>query len=331
MIRPSHLGYAGLVARNEGAASRAPLDESAAFLLFPRLRWGTVPFYGGPCGTLRKEGAGPSSGRPTCTVCHPSLGRVGGRFYTCHEGAIMADTLAPIGTPVATHQLTEDEYNRLESVSSVIGFAMALNMDDADLPLTSTQLYAFLAAQRREIDAVLLAVEERRALSIAERQNSMQHFDWLHALRIASGSRNFPDDAPSRITRKLTVAAQINPDMQAVLAEWLDTPTNESAQGITPELLAQCIAASSSPHTREQDVAKLHEALSDLETASGDGAPLQAFHEALRRQGYLVHYEVKTGISHFAVRRPTGKSKASKAPATKRQTAPRKRERLACD
>ena len=31
----------------------------------------------------------------------PSLGGVGGRFFTCHEGAIMADTLAPIGAHTA--------------------------------------------------------------------------------------------------------------------------------------------------------------------------------------------------------------------------------------
>ena len=71
-------GY-GLGRPEHRRSSRAPQYESAAFF-FPRLRWGTERFMAGPCGTLRKEGAGSYVRSTNLHGLPPSLGRGGGRF-----------------------------------------------------------------------------------------------------------------------------------------------------------------------------------------------------------------------------------------------------------
>ena len=70
---------------------------------------------------------------------------------------------------------------------------------------------------------MIKAVEERYNLQREQDkwQGTMLYFDWMHALRIASGDARYtPNGSEARIAEKLRRASQIDPDMGQVLDAW---------------------------------------------------------------------------------------------------------------
>jgi len=124
------------------------------------------------------------------------------------------------------YQISEDEYNSLESLNNQLGLiAGLLSFSDSDLRvITSNELFAFLAARSKDLANVLNAASERHSLQCeqANEHGAMSWVDWLNALRVVSGDTlHIPNNAEQSITRKLTMAARIDEGMQHVLTEWL--------------------------------------------------------------------------------------------------------------
>ena len=69
-----------------GAAAAPFLDSGFFHVHMLRVAHGYL--YGGPCWDTRKGVPVPTAGRPTQHGLPPLLGRWGGRFQTCSEGAI---------------------------------------------------------------------------------------------------------------------------------------------------------------------------------------------------------------------------------------------------
>lgn len=123
------------------------------------------------------------------------------------------------------YQISEDEYNSLESLNNQLGLiAGLLSVADFDLgAITSTDLFAFVNARSGDLARVLNAASERHSLQWEQekQQGVMSWVDWLFALRLASGDAlHTPNNAGQSITEKLTMAARIDEDMQRVLVEW---------------------------------------------------------------------------------------------------------------
>ncbi len=138
------------------------------------------------------------------------------------------------------YQISEDEYNSLESLNNQLGLiAGLLSVADFDLgAITSTDLFAFVNARSGDLARVLNAASERHSLQLEQekQQGVMSWVDWLFALRLASGDAlHTPDNAGRSITDKLTMAARIDEDMQRVLVEWLAALDRASGQ---PQLAA---------------------------------------------------------------------------------------------
>lgn len=123
------------------------------------------------------------------------------------------------------YQISEDEYNSLESLNNQLDLvAGLLSVADFDLgAITSTDLFAFVNARSGDLARVLNAASERHSLQLEQekQQGVMSWVDWLFALRLASGDAlHTPGNAGQSITDKLTMAARIDEDMKRVLAEW---------------------------------------------------------------------------------------------------------------
>lgn len=86
----------------EGAAAAPILDSGFFHVHMLRVAHGFL--FGGPCWDTRKGVPVPSAGRPTQHGLPPLLGRKGGRFQTCSEGANMANT-APKPTTGNHHSI----------------------------------------------------------------------------------------------------------------------------------------------------------------------------------------------------------------------------------
>ena len=123
------------------------------------------------------------------------------------------------------HQISEAECRSLELLRDQLDLVIGLlAIDGVELgAITSTSLFAFLEGRRDELQGVIKAVEERYELQREQDklQGTMLYFDWVHALRIASGDARYtPNGSEARIAEKLRRASQIDPDMGQVLDAW---------------------------------------------------------------------------------------------------------------
>ncbi len=123
------------------------------------------------------------------------------------------------------HQISEAECRSLELLRDQLDLVIGLlTIDGVELgAITSTSLFAFLEGRRDELQGVIKAVEERYKLQreVEKWQGTMLYFDWMHALRIASGDARYtPNGSEARIAEKLRRASQIDPDMGEVLDAW---------------------------------------------------------------------------------------------------------------
>ena len=155
------------------------------------------------------------------------------------------------------YQISEDEYNSLESLNNQLGLiAGLLSVADFDLgAITSADLFAFLNARSGDLARVLNAASERHSLQVeqAKQQGVMSWVDWLFALRLASGDAlHTPDNAGRSITDKLTMAARIDEDMQRVLVEWLAALDRASGQ---PQLAAAPAKPQATSRKRSHEIA----------------------------------------------------------------------------
>ena len=139
-----------------------------------------------------------------------------------------------------SYQLSETEFNRLESCVSQIDFVTDLCSHIAGRKeITLDGLQSFLCAQQEALQATIKAADERasaqRALN-AER-GVFGWWDLMHALRIARGDvQHTPSGAEERITEKLQKAARIDGDMAQVVEEWAATL---AAQGLAQDAAGQ--------------------------------------------------------------------------------------------
>ena len=139
-----------------------------------------------------------------------------------------------------SYQLSENEFNRLESCVSQLDFVTDLCSHIAgrkEIPMDGLQ--SFLCAQQETLQATIKAAESRAEAQRAlhAEQGTLGWADWLHALRIARGSAQYaPKGAEARITEKLQKAARIDGDMARVVEEWAATL---AAQGLAQDAAGQ--------------------------------------------------------------------------------------------
>ena len=123
-----------------------------------------------------------------------------------------------------SYQLSETEFNRLESCVNQLDFVADLCSHvegRKEIPMDGLQ--SFLCAQQETLHATIKAAEERRDAQMAldAEQGAFGWWDWLHALRIARGDvLHTPHGAEARITEKLQKAARIDIEMARVVEEW---------------------------------------------------------------------------------------------------------------
>lgn len=131
------------------------------------------------------------------------------------------------------YQLTETEFNAVESCLKQMDLMTDLcSLVEGRHSISIDGLQSFLCAQQEVLHATLEAATERLHAQLASNKDGgvMQHFDWIYALRIASGdSRHIPSGVEQSIAEKLARASQIDPDMQGVLDEWVDALARASA------------------------------------------------------------------------------------------------------
>lgn len=126
-----------------------------------------------------------------------------------------------------SYQLSEDEFNRLESCVNQLNFVTDLCSHIAGRKeIALDGLQSFLCAQQETLQATIKAADVRasaqRALN-AER-GVLGWWDWMHALRIARGDvLHTPSGAEARITERLQKAARIDEGMERVADEWAAT------------------------------------------------------------------------------------------------------------
>ena len=121
-----------------------------------------------------------------------------------------------------TSQFTNDELfdltciaNQLTLMGVLVGTSTMF-----DYPEAQNGLRAFLDKQASTIKEMVERLQDR--LDIARNAHPMCWADWLHALRIAAGDgEHSPLGAKRSISEKLKAAAQLEPEMAAVLREWL--------------------------------------------------------------------------------------------------------------
>lgn len=150
------------------------------------------------------------------------------------------------------YQISEDEYNSLESLNNQLGLiAGLLSVADFDLgAITSTDLFAFVNARSGDLARVLNTASERHSLQWeqAKQQGVMSWSDWMFALRLASGDAlHTPSNAKQSITDKLAIAARIDEDMQRVLVEWYAALERAGSQ-----LMPTTAQAEPQPKTRKR-------------------------------------------------------------------------------
>ena len=140
-----------------------------------------------------------------------------------------------------SYQLSEDEFNRLESCVNQIDFVTDLCSHiegRKEIPMDGLQ--SFLCAQQEALQATIKAADERasaqRALN-AER-GVLGWWDLMYALRIARGDvEHTPSGTEARITEKLQKAARIDGDVaHGVAEEWAATL---AAQGLAQDAAGQ--------------------------------------------------------------------------------------------
>ena len=139
-----------------------------------------------------------------------------------------------------SYQLSETEFNRLESCVNQLDFVADLcSHVEGRKEITMDGLQGFLCAQREALHATIKAAESRaeaqRALN-AE-QGVLGWADWLYALRIARGDAQYtPNGAEVRITERLHKASRIDGEMAVVVEEWAATL---AAQGLAQDAAGQ--------------------------------------------------------------------------------------------
>ena len=119
--------------------------------------------------------------------------------------------------------LSETEYNDLGSVRSQLNLvAGLLCAKGANSSLFDAEdLLEFLSKQADSLRSVIRAVDKRYELKINTPPIDYTH--WVYALRIAAGDAiHTPIGAEVSVTKALTQAAQIDPDMNQALAVWID-------------------------------------------------------------------------------------------------------------
>lgn len=128
-----------------------------------------------------------------------------------------------------SYQLSETEFNRLESCVNQIDFVTDLcSHIEGRKEISMDGLQSFLCAQQETLQATIKAADERchaqRALN--DERGALGWTDWLYALRIARGDAlHTPSGAEARITEKLQKAARIDGGMARVVDEWTATLT----------------------------------------------------------------------------------------------------------
>ena len=126
-----------------------------------------------------------------------------------------------------SYQLSENEFNRLESCVSQLDFVTDLCSHIAGRKeITLDGLQSFLCAQQEVLQATMKAADERARAQRAlhDEQGVLLWVDWLHALRIARGDvLHTPSGAGARITERLQKAARIDEGMGRVADEWAAT------------------------------------------------------------------------------------------------------------
>ncbi|WP_312563065.1 hypothetical protein [Diaphorobacter sp.] len=123
------------------------------------------------------------------------------------------------------YQISEAEHRNLELLRDQLNLVIGLltGMGGELGVITSDSLFTFLEGRCDELKGVIKAVEERFELQLemGKSQGDMLYFDWMHALRIASGDARYtPNGSEARISEKLRQASQIDPDMRHVLDAW---------------------------------------------------------------------------------------------------------------
>ena len=123
-----------------------------------------------------------------------------------------------------SYQLSEDEFNRLESCVNQLDFVADLcSHVEGRKEITMDGLQGFLCAQQETLQATIKAAESRAEAQRAlhAEQGTLGWADWLHALRIARGDvLHTSHGAEARITEKLQKAARIDIEMARVVEEW---------------------------------------------------------------------------------------------------------------
>lgn len=123
-----------------------------------------------------------------------------------------------------SYQLSETEFNRLESCVNQLDFVADLcSHVEGRKEITMDGLQGFLCTQKETLQATIKAVETRNEAqrTFDAEQGAFGWWDWLHALRIARGDvLHTPHGAEARITEKLQKAARIDIEMARVVEEW---------------------------------------------------------------------------------------------------------------
>lgn len=121
-------------------------------------------------------------------------------------------------------QITEDEYNTMESVMCQLNMMadMCLAVKGLETPCSPDDLGQFLTAQVSSLGNLRRSMNDRHELT-TEGPSGMAWFDWVHALTIAGvGYNGVPRDAKDKIDDALSHMAQVDPDYDRVLKTWVD-------------------------------------------------------------------------------------------------------------
>lgn len=146
-----------------------------------------------------------------------------------------------------SYELTDAEFSRLEMVLDQLDLTKSLLMlvDDTSLDcVPSRGLFAFLCAREEEMRAVLRSSQERADAEVEAMRMSPNM--WQMALRIARGDAlHTPSGAEASVRDRLEHEAEINPEMQPVLEEWLEVlETTPDAKPVrAPRTRARKLAA----------------------------------------------------------------------------------------
>lgn len=121
-------------------------------------------------------------------------------------------------------QITEDEYNAMESVMCQLNMMadMCLAAKGLETPCSPDDLGQFLTAQVSSLGNLRRSMNNRLELA-TEGPSGMTWVNWVHALTIAGvGYNGVPSDAKDKIDDALIHMAQVDPDYDRVLKTWVD-------------------------------------------------------------------------------------------------------------